>query len=101
MKTLKKISDILLTVFAVGILACLLAGGIMLVGYLVALCIGGETATAICTFLFKTYLPWVIKFTSIFTGCGLIGMYLSKQKALTASSDAAQESDKDVAVAGK
>ena len=40
--------------------------------------------TALCLWVFKTYLPWVIKATSIFTLIGLIGMYLSKQKALTA-----------------
>ena len=84
---LKKINNILLTVFAVGIIVCLFAGGLSLFGYIIAMFIGGETATNMCLFIFKTYLPWVIKFTSIFTAVGLVAMYLSKTKALTVSSD--------------
>ena len=82
---MKKVSDILLKIFAYGIIACLFAGGLSLVGYLVALIIGGESATALCLWVFKTYLPWVIKATSIFTLIGLIGMYMGKQKALVAT----------------
>ena len=84
---LKKLSDILLKIFAYGIIACLFAGGLSLIGYLVGLVIGGESATSLCAWVFKTYLPWVIKATSVFTGIGLIGMYLSKQKALTVSNE--------------
>lgn len=84
---MKKFVDILLKIFTYGIIACLFAGGLSLVGYLVGLVIGGEAATSLCAWVFKTYLPWVIKATSIFTGVGLIGMYLSKQKALTAYLD--------------
>ena len=84
---MKKISDVLLKVFAYGIIACLFAGGLSLVGYVIGFIIGGESASALCTWVFKTYLPWVIKATSIFTLIGLIGMYLSKQKALTAKAE--------------
>ena len=84
---MKKASDVLLKIFAYGIIACLFAGGLSLVGYLVALIIGGKSATALCLWVFKTYLPWVIKATSIFTLIGLIGMYLSKQKALVATTE--------------
>ena len=82
---MKKITDIMLTVFGIGILVCLLAGALSFAAYIVAMCIGGETATKICEFVFKTYLPWVIKITSIFTAIGLIAMYLSKKKALVVS----------------
>jgi len=84
---MKKVSDILLKIFAYGILICLFAGGLSLVGYLIGLIIGGENAENLCAWVFKTYLPWVIKATSVFTGIGLIGMYLSRQKALTATSE--------------
>ena len=47
--------------------------------------IGGETATEICIFIHKTYFPWVITFTSVFVGFGLIGMYLNKMKSLSIS----------------
>lgn len=82
---MKKFINVLNTIFAYGIIACLFAGGLSLVGYIVGLMIGGETATALCLWVFKTYLPWVIKATSVITGIGLVSMYLSKQKALTAA----------------
>lgn len=81
---MKSVSNVLTRIYAYGIVVCLFAGGISLLGYIAALIIGGETATALCAWVFKSYLPWVIKFTSIFAGIGLVGMYLSKQKALTA-----------------
>ena len=84
---MKKASDILLKIFAYGIIACLFAGGLSLVGYLVALIIGGESATALCLWVFKTYLSWVIKATSIFTLIGLIGIKKRKQKALVATTE--------------
>nr|WP_300798330.1 hypothetical protein [uncultured Acetatifactor sp.] len=81
---MKKMSDILLRVFAVGALAAVFAGGFSFGGYLIALMLGGETAEMLCMFIFKGYLPWVIRLTSVFTMCGLGGMYLMKRKALTA-----------------
>lgn len=80
---MKKVSDILLKIFGIGVLLALFAGAISLLGFVVAMFIGGETATAICVFIHKTYFPYVIKFTSVFVGIGLVGMYLSKVKALS------------------
>lgn len=80
---MKKISKVLLTIFSVGVIATLFAGGLAFVGYVVALVIGGEAATELCVFIHKEYFPWVIKICSISTGLGLIGMYLSKKKALS------------------
>lgn len=84
---MKRISNIFLKVFAYGIIACLFAGGLSLIGYLVGLVIGGESAEKLCAWVFKTYLPWVIKATSIFTLIGLICMYINKQKALTTTTE--------------
>ena len=84
---IKKLTSLFLSIFSIGMIVCLFAGGLSLVGYIVALFIGGEAATELCVFIFKTYLPWVIKFTSIFAGFGLVGMYLNKTKALTVSGD--------------
>ena len=84
---MKKFTDILLKIFAYGIVACLFAGGLSLLGYLVGMELGPERAEPLCKWVFKTYLPWVIKITSVFTGIGLLGMYLSKQKALTATAE--------------
>ncbi len=91
---MKKFTEVLLKIFAIGITVCLFAGGLSFAGYIAALIIGGESATALCAFIFKTYLPWVIKFTSIFTLVGLIAMYLSKQKALTTSSEPSNKEKK-------
>lgn len=82
---MKKFSDILLKIFSVGIISALFAGALALVGFIVAMFIGGETATEICVFIHKTYFPYVIRFTSVFVAFGLVGMYLSKVKALTVS----------------
>jgi len=91
---MEKISNVFLTIFSIGVLGALFAGGLSLVGYIVAICIGGETAAAICLFIFKTYFPWVIRITSLVVGCGLVGMYLTKQKALTVISEE-QENSKE------
>lgn len=84
---MKKISNILLRIFAYGITICLFAGGATFLGYVAALVIGGENATNLCVFLHKTFLPYVIQFTSIFTGIGLVGMYFSRIKALSISNE--------------
>lgn len=85
---MKKVSNIILWIFGIGVTLCVLAGGLSLLGFIVAMCIGGETATSMCVFIHKEYFPWVIKFTSIFTGFGLLGMYLTRKKSLTIAADA-------------
>lgn len=97
---MKKFTDILLKIFAIGILVCLFAGALALVAYLAAFAVGGEIATEICVFTFKTYLPWVITATSVFTGIGLVGMYLSKQKALTAATEDVNHAEMPPSVQG-
>lgn len=92
---MKKISDIILTIFGVGITVCLFAGGITLLGFIVAMCIGGDVATQICVFIHKTYFPIVIQFASVFTGLGLLGMYLTKKRALTVSAEKQDEQTQD------
>jgi len=94
---MKKVANVFDTVFSVGVLLSLFAGGITALGYIIAMFIGGEAATGLCRVILKEYFPWVIKFTSIFIGCGLIGMYLSRKKALTVES----EEIKNVAEDGK
>lgn len=79
---MKKLSNIVLKIFAIGIITCLFAGGASVLAYIAGLIIGGQTATMICAFTFTKYLPVVIQCTSIFVGLGLVGMYFSKQKAL-------------------
>ena len=80
---MKNLIKALKKIFGILILLCLFAGGISLIGYIVALFIGGETAEAMCAFIFKKYLPLVIRITSVVTLIGLITMYLEGQKSLT------------------
>ena len=56
----RKLSGILKTIFGYGIMICLFAGGMTFFGYLAALIIGGPTATAICTFIYGTIIPYII-----------------------------------------
>ena len=81
---IKKICMVLKIVFGYGIVFCLFAGGLTFFGYLAALVIGGETATAICVFIYKTIIPIIIKTSTILILLGLATMYLSGEKALTA-----------------
>ena len=79
----KKISNVLKTIFGYGIMICLFAGGLTFFGYLAALCIGGETATAICVFIYKTIIPNIIRCSTILVLLGLVAMYLAGEMALT------------------
>ena len=78
----KKISQVLRTVFGYGIMLCLFAGGLTFFGYLAALVIGGETATAICVFIYKTIIPIIIKCSTTLVLLGLLVMYLNGELAL-------------------
>ncbi len=82
-ETLKKIADVCKLVFGYGIMVTLFLGGLTFFGYVAALIVGGDTATAICTFLYKTLTPIITYATSILVLFGLISMYLAGEKALT------------------
>ena len=83
----KKISAFLKIVFVYGMVLCLFAGGLTFFGYLVALIIGGETATAICVFIYKTVCPIIVFLSNVMIIIGLLSMYLNGEKALTISDD--------------
>ncbi len=80
----RKIADVLKVIFGYGIAICLFAGGLTFFGYLAALCIGGETAEQICIVIYKTIIPYIIRCSTVLVLLGLVVMYLSGQKALTA-----------------
>lgn len=80
---LEKISKVLSTIFGYGIALSLFVGGLTFFGYLIALFIGGDTATEICVFLYKTVLPIVIKTSTIMVLLGIFIMYLNGETALT------------------
>ena len=82
-KVCKKIGSVLKTVFGYGIMICLFAGGLTFFGYLAALIVGGEAAVLICTFIYKTIIPVIIKTSTILVLLGLVVMYLNGELALT------------------
>lgn len=86
---MKKIIDaivkVIRTIFGYGIAAALFAGGLTVFAYIAALIIGGDTATAICDFTYKTIFPIIIKFSTIMILLGLVCMYLCGEKSLTPS----------------
>ena len=81
---MKKLSGIFKTIFGYGILTCMIMGALMFIGYVLALIIGGETAAAICTFLYKQVAPVMIYISTCMVLLGLISMYLAGEFALTA-----------------
>ncbi len=82
-ETMKKISEVCKMIFGYGIMITLFAGGLTFFGYLAALFIGGETATAICVFIYKQIFPIIIYATTCLILFGLVAMYLGGEKALT------------------
>ncbi|MBR2824099.1 MAG: hypothetical protein IKE24_10485 [Clostridia bacterium] len=82
-ETLKKISDVCKIIFGYGIMIVLFAGGLTFFGYIAALIVGGETATEMCTWIYKSFIPVIIKASTILILFGLLTMYLAGEKALT------------------
>lgn len=80
---MKKISAVLRTIFGYGIMICLFLGGAGFFGYVAALIVGGDTAVAICEFIYKTFYPIVIKASVTLVLLGLVVMYLNGEVSLT------------------
>ena len=51
-------------------------------GYVAALCIGGDTAAAICKWIYKSMVPVMIYASTVLILFGLLTMYLAGEKAL-------------------
>jgi len=83
---MKKLSEILKVIFGYGILICIMVGGLTFFGYVAALIIGGETAAAICTFIYKTIVPVMVYVTNSLVLLGLVAMYCAGEMALTTKS---------------
>ena len=92
---MKKFVEICKLIFGYGIMIVLFAGGLTFFGFVAALIIGGETATAICTWIYKSFIPVIIYASTILILFGLVTMYLAGEKALTRGrKNAKDEGDK-------
>lgn len=83
-KKLEKPVGIMKIVFGYGIMLSLFVGGATILGYIVALCIGGNGAAAICSFIKKYIIPAITYTSTIMVLFGIILMYLSGESALSA-----------------
>ena len=82
-KTIRmKIADILAYIYGIGIAFALFAGAISFFGYLVAIIIGGESATQICEFIYKKIYPILFVFSSTIVLLGLLKMYIAGEKTM-------------------
>ena len=72
----KKLASVLEYIIGVALMICLFVGGLGFLGYLVAFCIGGETATEICLWLHGTFYAALIKLSSCTTLCCFLLLYL-------------------------
>lgn len=87
----KKLSNILKTIFGYGIMISLFGGGLTFFGYVAALIIGGEPATAICAFLYNQVFTVIIYLAVSMVLLGLVAMYLGGEVALTSEKKSAQK----------
>ena len=92
----KKISNVLKIIFGYVIMITLFAGGLTFFGYVAALIIGGNTATAICTVIYKDIIPIIIYASVILVLLGLVAMYLGGEVALTPEKKKAQKHEGEV-----
>ena len=95
-KFFKKISDVLKMVFGYGIMISLFAGVLTFFGYLVALIIGGNTATLICCVIYEKIIPIIIYLSVIMVLLGLLAIYLAGEKALTPEKKKAKKHEGEV-----
>lgn len=89
----KKISDVCKIIFGYGIMITLFAGGLTVVGYIVALCIGGDVAATICDVIYNKIVPVITYVTTSLVLFGLLAMYFAGEKALTVKSKKSKKSE--------
>lgn len=82
---LKRITKVCKMIFGYSMMICLFLGGMTFFGYIVAIILGGDTAAAICTFLYKQLFPVIIYISTITVLFGILTMYLAGEKELVAS----------------
>ena len=76
------LAKILAYIYGTGIAVALFAGALSSVGYLVAIIIGGTTATEICAFIYKKIYPVLFYISSYSVLLGLLKMYVAGEKTM-------------------
>ncbi|MBE6694535.1 MAG: hypothetical protein E7589_07205 [Ruminococcaceae bacterium] len=75
-------AKVLSYVYGIGIAVALFAGALSVIGYVVAMIAGGDTATEICKFIYKDFYPVIVYLSSITVLLGLVKMYVAGEKSL-------------------
>ena len=78
----EKAAKVLSYIYAIGIAVALFAGALSFFGYVAAMIISGDTATDICTFIYKQIYPVIIYLSSCSVLIGLVKMYVAGEKSL-------------------
>ena len=79
----EKIVNIIKCIFGIGIVICLLVGGLSFFGYLAALIVGGDNALKICTFIYKKLYPILVLISTSMIILGVVKMYICGETAFT------------------
>lgn len=77
-----KLAKILAYIYGTGIAVALFAGAFSFFGYVVAIIIGGPTATEICAFIYKKIYPILFYLSSGSVLLGLVKMYVAGEKTM-------------------
>lgn len=72
----QKVASVLEVIIGLALIVCLFGGGLGFIGYVVAFCVGGETAVAICTWIYKEFYGCIIKISTITTVACFLLIYL-------------------------
>lgn len=91
----QKIANLLGTVYGVGIMIVLFVGALSFLGYVAAFIVGGETATLICTFIYKKAYPVLFLVSSLVVLLGLVKMYIAGEKSMVPTKKNNIKSKKD------
>jgi len=93
-KKLEKPVNVCKIIFGYGIMLSLFVGALTVLGYIVALCIGGDTAAAICAFIKNHIIKGITYTSTVMVLFGLVIMYMSGQTALSAKKKTKKEEPK-------
>ncbi len=76
-KVCHKIASVLDVLIGISFFICLFGGALGFLGYAAAFIVGGETATAMCTWIYKTFYVFLIKLGTITTLVTFLKIYLN------------------------
>ncbi len=72
----KKTAVLLENLIGIALAICLFLGALGFIGYMIAFIIGGDTAEAICVWIYKTFYGYLIKLSTITTVATFVLLYL-------------------------